>query len=185
MRTNLRFEESMAKTSGAFWRVVNTVYPDKAHRFEPVEGTDGKTYKALDAAGIDWLYHSPDGLIGISQRTQTIRRGLQPYNTFTVRVSRVSGYDTEWQKLVKAVSSNTPVLMSYVTIQSFFSEDESLLSSGVIKTRDLITSLLAGPPMRYYTNPQDGTKFVAPSWESLQSNGCPVKIWTPPLALAA
>jgi hypothetical protein len=75
--------------------------------------------------------------------------------------------------------------MSYVTIHSYFSEDESLLSSGTIKTRDLITSVIAGPPMRYHTNPQDGTKFIAPDWRKLKSDGYPVKVWTPPLALAA
>jgi len=186
MHSNLRVEKEIVKTRDACGRVWSIVCPDKANKFYPIEGKDDKASKAFDAAGIDWVYDGPDGLIGISQRTQYMPRGIPPYNTFSVRFSRVSGYDTEWQKRVYALVSDAELLKPSVTVQSFFSEDGSrLLSMGRIMTRDLIASLMAGPPMRYYTNPQDGTKFVAPSWRSLQSMGYPVKVWTPPLALAA
>jgi hypothetical protein len=186
MRTNLKVEKEIVKTRDACARVWPIICPDKADRFYPIEGTDDKASKAFDTAGIDWVYDGPEGLIGISQRTQYMPRGIPPYNTFSVRISRVSGCNTEWQKRVSALVSDADLLTPSVTIQNYFSEDGSrLLSSGRILTCDLIASLLAGPPMRYHTNPQDGTKFVTPSWESLQSNRCPVKVWTPPLALAA
>ena len=89
------------------------------------------------------------------------------------------------QKTLKALNSKGRLLVSFVTMQSYLSEDNQLLSSGRMKTRDLMEALVSAPPLRRIINSEDGTQFVAPKWNWLQSLERPVKVWTPPSALAA
>lgn len=188
MRANLTVKEKVAKSSEAFRRYVLPVLfsPEDRIRFEPVEGATGRVSELLDYAGIDWLWRGPnDELTAVSQRTQVVRRNQRPFNTFTVRVSRLSGSDTEWQKTLKALNSGGRLLVSFVTMQSYLSEDYQLLSSGRMKTRDLMESLVSAPPLRRVINTEDGTQFVAPKWEWLQSIGRPVRVWSSQISLAA
>lgn len=188
MRANLTVKEKVAKSSGAFSRYVLPVLfsPQDRSKFEPVEGTTGRVSELLDYAGIDWLWRGPNNeLTAVSQRTQILQRGQRPFNTFSVRVSRLSGCDTEWQKTLKALDSKGRLLVSFVTMQSYLSEDCQLLSSGRMKTRDLMESLVAAPPLRRIINTEDGTQFVAPKWDWLQSIGRPVRVWSSQLSLAA
>ena len=185
MRANLTVKEKVAKSSEAFSRYVLPVLfsPEDRLKFEPVEGATGRVSELLDYAGIDWLWRGSNGeLTAVSQRTQVVRH---PFNTFSVRVSRLSGSDTEMQKTLKALNSKGRLLVSFVTMQSYLSEDNQLLSSGRMKTRDLMEALVSVPPLRRIINSEDGTQFVAPKWSWLQSLERPVKVWTPPSALAA
>lgn len=185
MRANLTVKEKVAKSSDGFWRYVLPVLfsPEDRLKFEPVEGVTGRVSELLDYAGIDWLWRGPNNeLTAVSQRTQVVRR---PFNTFSVRVSLLSGNDTEMQKTLKALNSKGRLLVSFVTMQSYLSEDNQLLSSGRMKTRDLMEALVSAPPLPRIINSEDGTQFVAPKWNWLQSLGRPVKVWTPPFALAA
>ena len=188
MHPNLIVRQRVIKSSEAFSRYVLPVLfsPQDRSRFVSVEGGTDSVSKLLDYAGIDWFWRGPKGLTAVSQRTQTIRRGQRPFDTFTVRVSLLNGCDTELQKLTNAVNSKGEILTSYVTIQSYLSEDNQLLSSGRMRTLDLAKALISAPRRwPHLTNYEDGTKFVGPTWAWLQSERRPVKIWTPPLALAA
>jgi len=188
MRAIVDKKASIAASSNAFDLYVRPVLfpPEVASKFERVESTSGRVSDLLDFAGIDWFWHGPNGLTAVSQRTQRLRPGQTPWGTFTVRVRLLSGRDTELQKLTKAVRSKGQVLMSFVTIHSYLSSDNQLVSSGRVKTLDLAEALILEPRRwPHITNWEDGTKFVGPTWAWLQSKGRPVRVWSSQLSLAA
>ena len=139
--------------------------------------------QVLDAySGIDyWNISYQDEVIQtIASRVQWGKR----YDSFTIRYERKSGAITEYEKRIKAITTNTCLYPNF-TVQAYITERRvgKLLSVGAVKTINLFTFL--SKQDEYYiqthlfTNPTDGNLFIAVFWSELLKN----KIKVPHLVL--
>lgn len=117
----------------------------------PVESVAHSGFdKELDTlSGIDaWhLLKAECAIRGIASRVQW----GEAWNTYTIRYSRPSGIDTEYQKRIKAIDNQARgYLIPQLTIQAYASHPKRkgrLLSASVVRTKDLFDiarSLVSG-----------------------------------------
>jgi hypothetical protein len=99
--------------------------------------------KDLDTlAGIDgWHLIKGKSLVrGLASRVQWCDKA---WKTFTVRLSRDSGAETEFSKRLRAIENpDTGYLYPHLTIQAYIESPRrggQLLGAGIVKTKDLIT----------------------------------------------
>ena len=138
--------------------------------------TDSQFAKILDMkAGIDgWQIHS-DGMRGIASR---IQQGNKAWNTFTVRMFRMSGALTEYDKRSIAIETGKYIYPD-LTIQSYIKTwSGPILSIGMARTADIITFIkLNFHTIKRTTN----AGFAVCPWSKMQEHGFLVKArtWTP------
>lgn len=136
--------------------------------------------KELDTlAGVDaWQIVNEYGIRPLAQRTQKIKDGYRPYNTFSIREKRQSGAITELEKLTRAIitESNRGFLHPAITCQAYVDYGLTrVLSAGLVKTRDLIYFVYFYPHLcehKAHDNP-----FLYISWQTLQKYNVQVQIY--------
>jgi hypothetical protein len=131
---------------------------------------DSKFAKMLDMkAGIDgWQIHK-DGIRGIASR---IQQGDKAWNTFTIRMTRDSGADTEYKKRRIAIKTGE-YIFPYFTIQAYVKTWAGpMLSVGVAKTTDIIEFIEMGMSTE---KPSSNATFAVCPWAKMQGVGFEVK----------
>jgi hypothetical protein len=113
---------------------------------ESVTATD--MTRTLDVlAGIDaWQTVSDQGVMrGIASRVQWTPSGHAPFNTFTIRLRRFNGVQTEFEKRIHALQHpERGWLYPALTVHAYLQEqDDALLSYAVMHTRELYRCALA------------------------------------------
>ena len=135
--------------------------------------TDSQLKLLLDQrAGIDgWHIHN-NGMRGIAARIQL----RVNYKTFTIRMSRDSGAETEYAKRLFAIESNDGWLYPVLTIHAYAeTETGPILSVGVAKTSDIISYIQAG---RHYERRTTNATFAVCDWHKMKGEGLDVNIIT-------
>jgi hypothetical protein len=147
----------LAKSSDAFGHLVC------GGEYVPVESVEGRDLDAL--AGIDgWQVRRDLGRMrGLACRVQWTER---PFDTFTIRLARSSGAETEYAKRLDAIQSPDGWLYPALTVQAYVSPSQRmLLSAAAVPTRDLYE--VSGPRL-IRRNGTDGNAFVVVPWTELK-----------------
>jgi hypothetical protein len=177
----MSIEESIERSSNAFrnvvWPYLSPYYPGDLW---PIEDDSRSMAQFFDqVTGIDhWLIddRGPRSAYGVASRVQW---GPTVWGTFTIRCSRASGNYTEWDKLQKAVRTDS--VRPAITVHAYLSPDNKLLACAAVSTDILVRTVwrlqqrvlaarqeksvaqhLWDDPVR--TNHADGTKFLAVDW---------------------
>jgi len=128
-------------------------------------------------SGIDiWQVENKNGIIGIANRIQWTNKD---WASFTIRAKLKSGYETEYQKRVRALKSNGKYIYPYITIQSYIEEPRrqgKLISMGMGFTKDIFKMIDEGR-FEIKINPTDETEFYAVFWEEMIGYSFKVNIW--------
>lgn len=128
--------------------------------------------KELDMrAGIDAWVVKNNGIIGMSCRIQWIEKDkMDPFNTFTIRVKRDTGAESELDKRYSAMKEG--LIIPQITCQAYLDlKTNELLSVGITKTAHIFKCLEMGLfQVRFTSN----AKFVFVYWETMIENGFPV-----------
>jgi hypothetical protein len=138
---------------------------------------DVELAKLLDMrAGIDgWHLMQGGGIRGIASR---IQKGDKVWETFTVRRSRSSGADTEFQKRKDAIQAKDGQIYPHLTVQAYAKTEQGpVLAAGICKTADLIAFIESG--MAEVRTASNATFFVC-SWSRMMDAGYKVKRSVPP-----
>ena len=99
--------------------------------------------------------------------------GHKAWDTFTVRFKRKSGAKTEYQKRAEAILNNRGYLYPYLTIQAYLNkrgDATSLLSCGVVKTKDLYQYMFSNMPSIRSEVCPEGNTFLHIKFAELQRN---------------
>ena len=165
---NSQVKKDMSNSSAVFknyiWDVIKTE-GSTLKMVEDFEEQDSMRAKLDQLAGIDAWIIKPDGIIGIANRTQWSEK---PWDSFTVRLKRDSGADTECKKRIKAIfDSNELYLYPTITIQSYVTVTEGVIRVGSIKTKTLFDAIRRG---RYKTNRTDNASFLYVDWDIFADN---------------
>jgi hypothetical protein len=145
----------------------------------PMEGRpDIELMKKLDmSAGIDgWQVHA-QGMRGIASRVQ---QGERAYNTFTVRMARKSGTETEYAKRFRAIHNpQRGWIFPTLTIQAYSQTQKGpILSVGITRTVDLIDFITQ---QKHYVKSVADAVFAVCPWHKMIRAGYRVKIIAPTL----
>jgi hypothetical protein len=141
----------------------------------PIENVNRGQLNALDlTAGIDYMAPAmTGGLVSIAARVQ---RPPHHYASFTIRLSRRTGTPTEWVKRVRSFKYDE--VLPTLTVQIYVDGKENLVGYGVVKTRALLSHLLAGPEYPGYNftikDVKDGNKLMAVWWLWMRREGVAV-----------
>jgi hypothetical protein len=129
----------------------------------PVEGVDRDLPRRLDlVAGIDYFAATPTGLISIGARVQ---ESPHLYASFTIRRAVKSGAPTEWVK--KSIAYKNGSMIPELTVQVYVDKKEALVGYGVVRTRQLLDYVNAGPDFPGYTfttKPVEGGNTLMAIW---------------------
>ena len=123
-----------------------------------VEKHDSELESRLDFTGIDAL--------------ATSKENCGDYDCFSLRDSRLTGYQTEFEKLKRAIEKNS--LCPHFHVQTFIDDTLNLATVGIVKTRDLVNYIAAHKTKTKTT--RDGTEFKLATWKDLIRAG--VKVTT-------
>lgn len=142
----------------------------------PVE--DNRQYPDdLDTlAGIDVLVRRKDGIQTMATRVQWETKRC--YRTFTIRVARTSGEDTEFQKRLHEIMDDS-LIYPFLTCQAYLSRRGGhLLRAGMAETKPMYLRINENIP--YFEthplyNPSDSTKFYPVRWKWLRDKD--VRVW--------
>ncbi|MBA7543402.1 hypothetical protein ES705_35733 [subsurface metagenome] len=128
-------------------------------------------------SGIDiWQVENKNGIIGIANRIEWTDKD---WASFTIRKKLESGYETEYQKRVRALKSNGKYIYPYIAIQSYIERPRrqgKLISMGMGHTKDIIKMIDEGR-CKIRTNPKDKTEFYAVFWKAMKECSFKVNIW--------
>ena len=134
----------------------------------PVESVTHSSFaKQLDThAGIDaWIVHRQGYMRGLASRVQ---RGDKNWRTFTVRMSKRSGYATEFRK--RQLEMVTPgAITPYYWCHAYVGPADDLIGAACAKAADVIRAVSYGIGWEK-TNP-DGTVFWCVPWDDLPTDG--------------
>jgi len=142
-----------------------------------VESQTDEMRKRLDiSSGIDYWQLLPIGMRGIASRIQ-VAGEESPFNTFTVRLGRDTGSDTEWKKRKYAVETEG-ILYPWYTIQAYVeSKHGNLQSAAIIRTRDLVNYVKKSmplPPIKRCEN----ASFIVCDWDDIKATGYQLHLWS-------
>ena len=129
-------------------------------------------------AGIDgWHVHNI-GMRGIASRIQITK---DPFDTFTIRMSRDSGASTEFEKRSVAIDGKKHGwIYPALTVQAYAaSENGPILSCGVGRTSEIIEFIKRD---LHGENRTTNAVFAVCSWRSMKRHGYEVKILKPDAA---
>lgn len=136
--------------------------------FISTELADERLAKALDmTAGIDCVYESKSGLIGVALRIQRCHN----YRTFTIRARRDSGTKTELGKRSKSFGGR--YLYPGWTLQGYV-DGGALVGAAIVGTADLYDGDLLAyhGAMRRTGQDQDGqAEFIVVKWDCVSAFG--------------
>lgn len=143
----------------------------------PVEGSDDEVCKMLDlTCGIDYFHVYKSGLTwGIASRMQyECEKG---WNTFTVRMKRESGAQTEYEKRKTAIEHGGEY--PYLTMQGYFDKSSELISLAIAKTIDVMRCV--DEDVGYYQHTKQDkigqAAFYVIPWDRMKRAGYNVLIY--------
>lgn len=150
-----------------------------------VEGRDDEICLMLDRnCGTDYfqIYGNGDKLDGVvwgvGSRFQSVWHGGKTFDTFTIRLSRESGADTEFKKRKLAMDRNG--IYPYLTMHGYYDEKTGdILSLAIARTRDIWECIEKGHCIvRKTGESQIGqSTFYVVDWNKLKALGYPIKVW--------
>lgn len=152
-----RFEEIV-------WPEINGWFGDdpELHRTEDQPGALREDFDRI--SGVDyWAVEQGAGMVSIASRVQTYDE-----TTFTVRYSRGTGNDTEYQKRMRQLNSHYE-LPTY-TVQAYVDATLRVLRNvAAVRTRSLYEYIAAGTPGEDWPLiPSDENEYFFPvSWSEL------------------
>jgi hypothetical protein len=155
-----------------------------------IEGvTEHSVAQKLDeVAGVDaWDIQTEKGIRGVASRAQP--KG--PFDTFTIRKSRDTGTETEYEKRKRQI--NNDYLYPHYTVQAYYHQsDWRLQSVAQTRTKDLIKFIENGNEGDrnkwhgdgfgdgdYWTDTGPNATFYAVDWDYLKQSGIGVKVKRP------
>lgn len=129
-------------------------------------------------AGIDiFVVASNEGITTMSSRIQWHDTS---YDTFTIRKSRNTGAQTEYNKRLKAIQSGK-WLYPYYAIQAYLTKPKrkgSLIALAVTHTKDIIDMIQQGNYEEGFT-PNDRNTFCIVKWQDMIKAGHMIRIYKP------
>lgn len=180
------FETDLTRSAALFKDVVWPVIKCRfGGELVPVESvTDSDMASMIDRrSGIDaWHLSDSDRIRGIASRVQF---GRKAWNTFTVRRSRDTGSQTEYEKRRRDIASNQGWLYPHLTVQAFIDdsgEEPKFLAAAasttetIIQTCDAIEDGKISPPNGGIRRAQNATFFWV-SWGFLISQEKPIVVF--------
>ena len=134
--------------------------------------TDSELRTLFDvSSGIDaWQITTEGGMYGIASRIQPYGRD---WSTFTVRLTRASGFKTEWEKLRDACNSDDGRVCPEWFVQAYTSKSgDCLLSVAAVRTAELVRHIesLCVEDNDIRCNRNDGNKFWVVGWDKPATN---------------
>jgi len=117
-------------------------------------------------SGIDaWHIIDDTGIRGIASRVQVCPPPQKPFNTFTIRKSRDSGVETEYQKRLRCFNSKEGWLYPVLTVQAYITQKEnpSLLSFAIAYTKDIFNKIKRGD---YFVKKTYNAEFYCIKWNN-------------------
>ena len=163
------------------WSFQNLIWPELnnylAGKLDPIEGSDQTRDLDIDRqSGVDyWWVEEGAGRTAISSRVQANdgRKGF-PYNTFTIRRSRLTGTKTEYQKLKDARENRR--LYPAMTVQGYISEktNGSLISFALAYTDKILDYIDNG--LASINNTSNADFFIIPFGAVAHYQWPPVKL---------
>lgn len=154
------------------WPAIQAKYKKTGNLLQMEGRPDIELARALDIrSGIDgWEMTADGGMRGVASRMQEGRA----WNSFTVRMTRRSGAETEYAKRKKAIESDKGLIFPHLTVQAFAeTKTGPVISIGICKTKDLIKFIDDG---LHETRPTDNATFAVCYWRKMIENGVPVWI---------
>jgi len=140
-----------------------------------LEGDKNEISRLLDVnCGIDFVMWKNEKVVGCSNRIQITDK---PYNTFTVRLSRDNGTDTEFKKRLN-VSDGDIFIKAGLIMQSYVSNDGQLLSSAIMRISSLWDYINKYPPkINHTSSDQIGqASFYVCDWADIQDKKYKINI---------
>lgn len=142
--------------------------------FTLVNEHSGSVASDLDVlAGFDIYQHWRSGMRGIAGRAQRCDR---PFRTFTIRTSRPTGAQTEYEKRLWAIRHQAEGAMyPHWTMQSYSSRDgDHVLAVGLARTEELILFIEAeakrGQPFKPFAT-DTGETYIRVAWDYYRRSG--------------
>ena len=138
-----------------------------------VEKHDSKLECSLDFAGVDALATDKDGAtMTLASRVIEVKPYGKDYDCFSLRDSRSTGYQTEFEKLKRAIEKNS--LRPMWHCQTFVDLEKETATCSIVRTNALVQFLDVDNPKTKATS--DGTTFRLAPWQDLIRAG--VKVTT-------
>lgn len=178
------FEKNLSDSVSDFERLVKPMLIKKQliqGNIISIELATADKHKDLIAlfdtlSGIDaWIINNKTGIQGLASRIQW---GEKNWQTFTVRYKLLSGNETEYQKRLNALESGEYLYPEYA-VQAYITKAKTghLLGLAIAKTLHIFGMIKAGMYWIAPPNSQNGTRFMCVSWEKMQHQGYPIKIY--------
>lgn len=168
----------LAKSSEDFLTHIWPAYQAQFGDPVPVESVTANDFaRELDVrSGIDMWLMSRDGhMRGLASRVQW---GDKSWDTFTVRMKRVSGYATEFDKRVAQIATPGTVWPWYFC-HGYMSKDRTrLIAAALARTADVIAAVQFGIGFEK-PNSEDGTRFWCVPWRDLAGTGAQLQVVRP------
>ena len=137
-----------------------------------VEKHDSKLECSLDFAGVDALATDKDGAtITLASRVIEVKPYGKNYDCFSLRDSRSTGYQTEFEKLKRAIEKNS--LRPMWHCQTFVDLEKETATCSIVRTNALVQFLDVDNPKTKTTS--DGTTFRLAPWQDLIRAGVSVR----------
>lgn len=150
-----------------------------------VEGRDDEICMMLDQnCGTDYFQmygkgEKLDGVVwGVGSRFQSVWHGSKAFDTFTIRLSRESGADTEFKKRKLAIERNG--VYPWLTMHGYYDEETGeILSLAIARTKDIWECIEKGHCITRKTGQgQIGqATFYVVGWDKFKDLGYPIKVW--------
>ena len=140
-----------------------------------LSNSEGLIARFDQLAGIDiWNIKTNKGMVGIANRIQWV---MKPYNTFTIRRTRDTGTETEYSKILRALSEED--LVPKYIIHAYISERRigRLLSFAIAKTKDIFQMIIDRNCKIQQNFIGDENTFYIISWTNMQYHGYDIKIY--------
>jgi len=148
------------------WPEIKHWFGDSAELYNTENHTDSLRTEFDHVAGVDfWVVESGAGMLSIASRVQTYDK-----TTFTVRYSRSSGNDTEYQKRMRQLENHYE-LPTY-TVQAYIDETLGVLrNAAACPTEQLYQYISDGEPDDDWPliESNESETFFPVSWGELDS----------------
>ena len=142
-----------------------------------IETKDTELAKLFDQySGIDAVQIVNRQLRAVAIRVQWGKA----WDTFTIRYKRKNGSKTEYQKRAEAILNDRGYFYPYLTIQAYLNkrgDATSLLSCGVVKTKDLYQYMFSNMPSIRSEVCPEGNTFLHIKFSELQRNNANILIF--------
>jgi hypothetical protein len=115
-------------------------------------------------SGVDGMMLYDDSLSGVAFRIQN--HSDKNWGTFTIRYSRSSGSETEYNKRIKQIYGNHPSFYPHYTCQAYFNTQKELIGGAFCLTKSLFDVARKYEPFKdrsdvyLQENMSDGNSFI-------------------------